>query len=189
VARSMTDHGGAASPRTEDMYQVPGSLLDELRERRRHVCAAQEAPAPEGLRAARAKIAEWREAEARDTAIGDWQMADRWQRLADGAETALALAATPPTPAEPPRPQSLSYAAGVAAETWRRAGEILSPDRAEARPPEGLDAAALGRVLAGYRERDGRYTPPLTTTEPVRLMGPQEWAREIAARLSAGGAE
>jgi hypothetical protein len=43
----MTDHGGAASPRTEPMYEVPGSLLDELRERRR---AAQEAPAPEGLR-------------------------------------------------------------------------------------------------------------------------------------------
>lgn len=49
-------------------------------------------------------------------------------------------------------------------------------------PGPTLDVETLADILAGYRERDGRYTPPLTG-DPPRLSDPHDFARDIAARL------
>jgi hypothetical protein len=195
----MTDHGGAASPRTlnpkvagrrepqfasgrsDTIYAIEvdtpdGSRWEQvwvlrneaLAHRIVAALAAQEAPAPEGLRA------------ALDAVYAFWQGRPDLApgvRLRD--QVRVALAATPPTPAEPPR-------CPTCGRTEKHAHYSDDPAlRAEARPPEGLAPLLLEGVEAFRLTREYVGEDALPALPGWSWF---DWCEKVAARLSAGGA-
>jgi hypothetical protein len=199
----MTDPGGAASPRTEAGQRAAEALLgfinptiDPAEIERRSIVwaafeqgrkfehrwcpAAQEAPAPVELLMDASNVLRMlsgagllSEAEERvNTRLNEWREA------------------TPPTPAEPPRPWDPSR------ETASEVEERFY--RAEARPPEGLDTA-FGRLTTAvgnyfvvrYRHvhgTGGGATDEKMDATTAEMLDAYQAAAAEYARLSAGGA-